>query len=453
MSMHRPRPQLAIGAAIFCSLVLLWLAVPYVSQHDWRARLSDKKKADTERDALLAETGRLRGVVEEVEAKLASLKAVEAEVGKVEASATSASTAKGFGYVFYATTNTYACSVLVNIHRLRNLFNSSIPIHVLASSDVGHSYISAFHATGALVHIEQVPPLAGNVAAYYQDCMLKLLAFKMQLLEPSLKRVLAFDSDQLIMRNLDDLFTGLPEVDLAAPRAYWLAKDFLASTFLMITLSDRLWKTVRAALDSVAFNKFDMDLINDLLGDEVMMLSGEYVTLNSHWEDWNLPKWYHAVRELNMTTIKVWNAMARAGNTVAKRDEMAGEMGVDVAVGGTSGQETTPSSAASTSSAAATFTAAMDPALPSSPLALPATASVDPPASARFPLHHPFTKELYRLQDAAAVIHFTAQGKPWGKPASMVRAARPDAHPLLADQFELWRNTAEQVCPGGTPQS
>ncbi|THV89163.1 nucleotide-diphospho-sugar transferase, partial [Aureobasidium pullulans] len=36
-----------------------------------------------------------------------------------------------------------------------------------------------------------------------------------------------------------------------------------------------------------------MDIANELFGDTVLMLPGHFVTLNSHWEDWNLPKWFH----------------------------------------------------------------------------------------------------------------------------------------------------------------
>lgn len=117
-----------------------------------------------------------------------------------------------------------------------------------------------------MVHFEEAPPLSGGNAGYYGDCLLQLLAFKLHRLSPGLKRVLAFDSDQLIMRNLDHLFTGLPAVDLASPRAYWLAKDFLASTFMIIDLSDRLWEAVNSALSSAGYNEFDMDIINNLLG-------------------------------------------------------------------------------------------------------------------------------------------------------------------------------------------
>ncbi|OTA35784.1 hypothetical protein BTJ68_06589 [Hortaea werneckii EXF-2000] len=309
------------------------------------------------------------------------------------------SAAKGFAYAFYATSDSYACSALVNIYRLQHELGTKLPIHMLVSDGVSSPYIQSFEAAGVFVHHQETPKLKSSmVGSYYEDCLLKLLAFKLHALDPRLKRVLALDSDQLVMQNLDHLFAGLPEVDLAAPRAYWLSRDFLASTFMMISLSDRLWKTVEDALDTIGYDKFDMDLINDLLGDTVMMLSGEYVTLNSHWEDWNLPKWYHPTQELNMTTIDIINDLAGSHGGIGKRQ-------------------------------------------------------VERRPAPRFPPTHPFTQELYDLQDAAAVIHFTAQGKPWARPVELTRAARPDAHPLLAAQFELWRETAERVCPGGVPRS
>lgn len=71
--------------------------------------------------------------------------------------------------------------------------------------------------------------------------------------------------------------------------------------------------------------------------------------------------------------------------------------------------------------------------------------------SPRFPLQHPLALELERLQDTAAVIHFSAVGKPWTFEANGVEQMKPDAHPLLAEQFKVWRDTAEEVCPGGAP--
>lgn len=172
----------------------------------------------------------------------------------------------GFAYVFYATADSYACSVLVNIERLQYL-HARYPVHILASSALSQPYLDAFEAHGAVVHIEEPPPLPASRSGYYDDCLLKLLSFKLHQLSPGLQRVLVFDSDQFIMRNLDDLFTALPTVDLASPRAYWLGKDVLATTFMMISLSDRLWDAVSDALSHLEEGDFDMDVINKLLGE------------------------------------------------------------------------------------------------------------------------------------------------------------------------------------------
>lgn len=184
-----------------------------------------------------------------------------------------------FAYVFYATSDEYACSVLVNIYRLRHILRTAYTtIHVLISPTVSPTFVAALEKADALVHIETPPVVSPDSASYYDGCMLKLLALKLHRLTPGLERVLVLDADQLVMQNLDHLFSGLPRVDLAAPRAYWLAKDFLASTFMMIELSDRLWATVRDALESSGSDKYDMDLVNDLLGESELPSSG-YATL------------------------------------------------------------------------------------------------------------------------------------------------------------------------------
>ncbi|TKA77566.1 hypothetical protein B0A55_06637 [Friedmanniomyces simplex] len=473
--MRWSQSHLAVGAFLICTAALLRFSAPPLRAYDWtslRWRTGEDSYNATE--VLLAENRRLLQALALTTAELEKEKLAESELRRmVNSTATqleqvkqstgdgTAAGATGHAYVFYATSDPYACSVLVNIHCLRNLLNSTLPIHVLASSDVTEPYMAAFRTANATVHVEQAPALKNPAAGYYQDCMLKLLAFKMQLLDPTLKRVLAFDSDQLILRNLDHLFTGLPAVDLAAPRAYWLAKDFLASTFLMINLSDRLWRTVKSALDKVEFNKFDMDLINDLLGDSVMMLSGEYVTLNSHWEDWNLPRWYHPLSRLNMTTVEMWNELAQAGISKRGNDE-ALPKGVNPNTSYLrASEDAAPPSKPPHPLTAVPLLPSARPALPphllGSPSAFPKPETPPPPppppiepmTHPRFPASHPLTLELYRLQDAAAVIHFTAQGKPWMKVPSDVRAARPDAHPVLAGQFGVWREMAGRVCPAG----
>lgn len=505
--MHPHASNLATGVLIIGTALVLWTGLQYMNGDVWdhhrgplqpparmtRPLPTPEGHVESEKDRLEESSeGALDGLVGASAHPTTAFHPASSLQEELDNPTSSKAdpAAKGFAYAFYATSDSYACSALVNVHRLQHGLESKLPIHMLVSDGVSSPYIQEFEAAGVFVHHEQTPKLKSSmIGSYYEDCLLKLLAFKLHALDPRLKRILALDSDQLVMQNLDHLFAGLPEVDLAAPRAYWLSRDVLASTFMMISLSDRLWKTVEGALDTIGYDKFDMDLINDLLGDIVMMLSGEYVTLNSHWEDWNLPKWYHPTQELNMTTIDIINSLARTNTGTSKRQV---------------GSEGIPQPPLDAGQAA-------EPPRPPISGAPPPLAMIPPPMQAapsehpmpklwdaqqpsvahaalasgtqqphpvpsflndrphfqpqpflplgpddiptpRFPASHPFTQELYNLQDAAAVIHFTAQGKPWARPVELIKAARPDAHPVLAAQFELWRDTAERVCPGGVPQ-
>jgi hypothetical protein len=198
-------------------------------------------------------------------------------------------------YVFYATSDEYACSALVNIRRLKSLFHTPHDIYVLVNDAVSPEMLSLFKKLHVTIIHYVPPPLSPGGIKYYESCLLKLISFKLHQLVPRGKpppsRILVLDADQLVLKSLDHVFS-LPVVDVAAPRAYWISQNTISSTFMLITLSDRLWKRVENALESLEPGVYDMDLINDLFGDVVMVLPGQYVTLNSHWEDWNIPSWF-----------------------------------------------------------------------------------------------------------------------------------------------------------------
>lgn len=46
------------------------------------------------------------------------------------------------------------------------------------------------------------------------------------------------------------------------------------------------------------------------------------------------------------------------------------------------------------------------------------------------------------------VMHYTAFAKPWSRSLRQVEKQRPDAHPLFAKGFEMWRTKAAEICPG-----
>ena len=197
-----------------------------------------------------------------------------------------------YAYVFYATQPDYACSVLVNIDRLQSLFNTTHRIIVLVRPDLGSSYLTALTRLNATVIPYSPPELRDEQIGYYHDVLLKLVAFRLHHYIPSLKRILVLDSDQLILQSLDHVF-DLPPVDVAAPRAYWAQEGTgFTSTFLLVTLSDRLWDRMTQELGAIKPNVFDMDLVNKMFKQTVLMLPGDYATLNSHWETNDIPSWW-----------------------------------------------------------------------------------------------------------------------------------------------------------------
>lgn len=197
-----------------------------------------------------------------------------------------------FAYVFYATQSDYACSALVNIDRLQNHFNTTHRIIVLVRPDLASSYLTAFTSLNATVIPYNPPELADEQTGYYQDVLLKLVAFRLHHYIPSLKRILILDSDQLILKSLDHVF-DLPPVDVAAPRAYWgQDKTGFTSAFLLVTLSDRVWDRMAQELGAIKHDVFDMDLVNGVFKQTVLMLPGDYATLNSHWETNDIPPWW-----------------------------------------------------------------------------------------------------------------------------------------------------------------
>jgi hypothetical protein len=397
-------------------------------------------------------------------------------------------------YVFYATDDAYACSVLVNIRRLQNDFDTPYRIFVLATVDVHEAYLESMEALGATVSIQDPPRLAKDDVPYYRGCLMKMLGFKMHKLDPTLKRVLVLDADQLVMQSLDHVF-DLPEVDLAAPRAYWLSKDFMTSAFMLITLSDRLWDRVDNALTNIEPHRYDMDLVNDLLGDTVLMLPGEYVTLNGHWESWRLPDWYrpevydqtdddpmtpddawntintneepHGILEKDdqITPREEENAPHTDGRKRVRRQLKALQTEVEKKPQGK--EQDQASGEASTDDVSSTSHASK-----SSKLDSESTSSSNPsksqpsdadnskpededhqskaPEFRKIPKdeNHPNYQALFTLyHNATKVLHFSAVGKPWSYDVESVEVKKPNGHPVLLEQFRYWRQLAMEVCP------
>ncbi|EFI28137.1 hypothetical protein CC1G_14164 [Coprinopsis cinerea okayama7 len=196
-----------------------------------------------------------------------------------------------FAFVFYATNAGYACGALLLIKQLSSLSPGISTVLMVPPTFLPRNLVPFQRFNTTIVKLKP-PPLAGGGDAYYWSALLKLRAFQLQEQLPDLKRIIVMDSDQIIRKPLHHLF-HLPEVEVAAPVAYWLENtEYTTSALMVISLSKRLSKEVTTALTTIRSKEYDMDLVNRLFyPSRMLVLPGSYCTLNSHWESSELPDW------------------------------------------------------------------------------------------------------------------------------------------------------------------
>jgi hypothetical protein len=324
-----------------------------------------------------------------------------------------------FAYVFYATSDLYACSALVNVHRLQRLFQTRHPIFLLVSGGVSTRYRDRFGDYNVSVIEHEPPPLPIESTPYYRDVLLKLVSFRLHHWAPQVQRIVVLDADQLILRPLDGLFRVLDKVhdsnsEIVAPHAYWLHdRPIATSAMMMVNLSETLWERMNGSLAHIAPDRYDMDLINAEF--DVVLLPGHFLTLNSHWETNTLPGW----SRFNPDHTE-WPPRGKRA-LVHKNDRDLFMVG-PAATGDVDVEDPSPTTANTTgfNDKQVELDSAFD--------------------SAFDPLTHIFEEDVY-------VLHFTALGKPWSFNVRTVHLLRPQAHPLFAQQFLVWRTAAKHVCP------
>lgn len=177
------------------------------------------------------------------------------------------------------------------------------------------------------------------------------------------------DSDQLILRDLEPMFSLSTTTGILAPKAYWIDSHTYSSTFMVFRPSQTLRDVITEAVRNIPTDVYDMDVINDKFQDTLEELPGTYGTLNSHWKDNNIPAWFGS-----------------------------GEPFLD------GNQDPRPT----------------------------------------------LDEDLRKLFKKVHVLHFTAVGKPWMYNVASLKAMRPGAHPILAEQWAFWRASALHLCSSGT---
>ncbi|OLL23003.1 Glucose N-acetyltransferase 1, partial [Neolecta irregularis DAH-3] len=177
---------------------------------------------------------------------------------------------RNLAYAFYATEHGYACSVLVNMHILKNRLKTKVPFVWLVTEKVPEIYATIardkFGADVRTVTTLDPPPGAWDK---YKEVMTKFQIFKLF----EFDRLIVLDSDILVQKNLDHLFY-LPSVDLALPRANWLSDTFLTSAMFVAEPSEKLWNRIEKRLSNLGNAEFDMDLINSEFLGEALVLPG-----------------------------------------------------------------------------------------------------------------------------------------------------------------------------------
>ena len=331
-------------------------------------------------------------------------------------------------------------------------------------------------------------------------------------IDPTLKRVIVLDSDQLILKPLDHLFhiNDAMNVDLAAPEAYWIDKKTFSTAFMVISLSDRVWRKVDTAIKRIKIDQYDMDIANEIFRDEVLTLPGNFVALNSHWEDWNLPRWF---RQLDAGVAEVSNGTDMPKTTKSEVKNGAGMREIEIKDLNKRQEEVQTFGhklEASNYEPEAVMLEGKDdskltlakrdteslPVLPFLPHKVddkPPTTEHPHPSSGRLPDTIPgitnppkdakshliditspssqsssseseptliepgnsdlksryLYNELFELYKQVSVLHYTAMSKPWGTNELIIDQGRPDAHELFKEQFMAWRKVAKDICPPG----
>jgi hypothetical protein len=193
-----------------------------------------------------------------------------------------------YAYVFYATSDEYACSIMIAIMRLYT-FRTKAHIIVLLTEGVSPEYRTALEKQEVVISVQE--PMKNPRYSRHDGRdgnMLKLAGFSAHHIIKDLRRVIILEADQYIYRSLDSLFE-MPDCDIAAPRMYWEDPMKFSTTFMLVTLTDRLATEVRNGLQYMEPTWTDRDLLNDLFAETVVNLPGQYAVLNDHWVNWDLP--------------------------------------------------------------------------------------------------------------------------------------------------------------------
>ncbi|RDW72359.1 Glycosyltransferase family 8 protein [Aspergillus mulundensis] len=184
-----------------------------------------------------------------------------------------------FAYVQYATDLDYLCNAMINFARLDRFathFNQVL-IHPEAWNEPGSSpeqtFLRNIQKHHPRVHLHPVPTLSTSTGdPTWSKSLTKFHAFALT----AYTRVLVFDSDALVLNNMDHTFLS-PLAPVAVPRAYWLTdpkssiKDQMLASHVML-IEPNTGTFNRIMVQAKESGAFDMEVLNALFADSAMVL-------------------------------------------------------------------------------------------------------------------------------------------------------------------------------------
>ncbi|KAE9571765.1 hypothetical protein CGMCC3_g12293 [Colletotrichum fructicola] len=183
-----------------------------------------------------------------------------------------------FAYAQYATSLDYLCNAVINFGRLRRYGAKEdlVLIHPkgwLEGSSREAKALAKLKEERPEIHMRAFDVISTTKGdATWRESLTKFHAFALT----EWTRVLAFDSDSLVLNKMDHYFLS-PAAPVAVPRAYWLnerstdiAKQVLGSHVMLIEPNEGRYKKIMD--EALRSGDFDMEVVNHMFKDSAMIL-------------------------------------------------------------------------------------------------------------------------------------------------------------------------------------
>ncbi|PNS21952.1 hypothetical protein CAC42_550 [Sphaceloma murrayae] len=180
-----------------------------------------------------------------------------------------------YAFSLYVTDTHYLCNALMILDSLKAVDTKATRLLLHPDSWAGQGrtntrtewLLAQAVSLGAELRPIQLQHFEDGEEETWFDSYTKLLAFN----QTQFRRVVSLDTDGVVMQNLDELFS-LPATPIAAPRAYWLDRNFLSSQIFLIEPSPGEFSRVLDRIQHHGKDDYDMEIINHLYGSTASIL-------------------------------------------------------------------------------------------------------------------------------------------------------------------------------------